>query len=60
MRHIPFLTAVLLGITSVAAHAQAPATQALHVQRVEFIDRQGFEKPLRAATMMVPTSSATM
>ncbi|ODU72362.1 MAG: hypothetical protein ABT05_00305 [Lautropia sp. SCN 66-9] len=36
-----------------AAAAQASAT-ALRVQRIEIIDRQGFDKPLVAATIMVP------
>lgn len=40
---------------AVGANAAAPLPDgALRVQRVEFIDRQGFEKPMVAATIMVP------
>ncbi|MBL8306557.1 MAG: hypothetical protein JNM33_07655 [Rubrivivax sp.] len=62
MTHRPLLVAALLGTLVTAALAQAPAAPAmppLHVQRVEFIDRQGFEKPMVAATMMVPAGWRT-
>jgi len=45
--------AALLGAASATAAPPLP-DGALRVQRVEFIDRQGFEKPMVAATMMVP------
>ena len=45
-----------LMLTTVAYSAAAPALPegTMRVQRVEFIDRQGFEKPLVAATILVP------
>lgn len=47
---------VLLCAASAAAAPPLPPLPegALRVQRVEFIDRQGFEKPMVAATIMVP------
>lgn len=59
---------LLTGLIALAAagadlrdgHAQAPApAAALRVQRVEIMDRQGFEKPLVAYTMFVPTGWKT-
>ena len=47
------LACTLLLIAPAAAAPVLPEG-ALRVQRVEFIDRQGFEKPMVAATMMVP------
>ena len=45
----------LLGpAASPALGADAVQPGALRVQRVEIVDRQGFEKPLVAATMMLP------
>lgn len=35
-------------------HANAAPHTVLHVQEVQFIDREGFEKPLLARTMMLP------
>ncbi len=49
------LVAALLGSALPAAAApDSPPPGALHVQRAEIVDRQGFDKPLVAATMMVP------
>lgn len=48
-----FAFAALLNAGSAAAVPPLPEG-ALRVQRVEFIDRQGFEKAMVAATMMVP------
>ena len=45
--------AALLGTAPAAAAPPLP-DGALRVQRVDFIDRQGFDKPLVAATIMVP------
>lgn len=55
----PFPTAVALLFLLVPAAVAAPGRDqapagALRVQRAEIVDRQGFEKPMLAATMMVP------
>lgn len=42
------------GIAAPPAQAAPPKTDALRVQRAEIIDRKGFEKPMLAATIMVP------
>jgi len=62
MIHRLLLVAALLGALATPTLAQVPVASAvppLHVQRVEFIDRQGFEKPMLAATMMVPAGWRT-
>ncbi len=56
MKHLPRALAACL-ISSAACAQTAPAG-ALHVQRLEIIDRQGFDKPLLAATLMVPAGWA--
>ncbi len=45
---------VATGIATQQARAAPAKTDALRVQRVEIIDRKGFEKPMVAATIMVP------
>ncbi len=46
--------AVATGIAAPLAQAASAKTDALRVQRVEIIDNKGFEKPMVAATIMVP------
>lgn len=49
------LLAAALSLTATPSSAATdPPAGALRVQRAEIIDRQGFEKPLVAAVMMVP------
>jgi hypothetical protein len=48
---------ITLSLAATAAWAQPAGV--LHVQRAEIVDRQGFEKPLVAATMMVPAGWRT-
>lgn len=50
-------TAVAVGaaLTSVALPSwPAPGAAPLRVQQAEFVDRQGFERPMRAFTLMLP------
>lgn len=48
------ICAIYLLAAAVHAAAAAQDTTALRVQRVEIIDRQGFDKPLVASTIFVP------
>src|SRR4051812_26237382 len=50
---------VFTGLVFAAALATAQPAGTLHVQRAEVIDRQGFDKPMVAATMMVPAGWRT-
>jgi hypothetical protein len=56
MKHM--LIALAAGLLSTALFAQTTPAGALHVQRLEIIDSQGFEKPMLAATIMVPAGWA--
>ena len=44
----------LLAFVTLSSAANPAAAAELRVQRVEIIDQQGFEKPMLAATMLVP------
>jgi len=51
--------AAFAGLALGALPARAQSAGTLHVQRAEIVDRQGFEKPMVAATMMVPAGWRT-
>ncbi|MFN0184129.1 MAG: hypothetical protein ACKVQR_09965 [Aquabacterium sp.] len=59
-QHLQRAAQVLLGACALSSAALAAAPTAptspgaLHVKRVEMIDRQGFDRPMTAATMLVP------
>ncbi len=51
----PACAAVVLAMFAAqSTPAAPPAADALRVQRAEIVDRKGFEKPMVAATLMVP------
>lgn len=48
-----------LALAAPPAAETPPATMALRVQQAEIVDRRGFERPIRAATMWVPAGWQT-
>ncbi len=49
-----FMATVAAALALSTAPAAAATATALHVQRAEIIDRQGFERPMVASSMLVP------